>query len=93
MAVVFFFPFFLFFFFLCLAGSNVIVDMLFETNSNNDSYEIGPYVLNRTVHPGSGRVKFSFRQTGDSEIEGMLEAYRNPSLMYCLNVALGGRAL
>ena len=75
-------------------GSNVIVDMLFETNSNNDCYEVGPYELNRAVAEGSDRVQFSFKRTGDAEIEGMLKAYRNPSLMQCLKVALGGhRAL
>ena len=72
-------------------GSNVIVDMLFETNSNNDRYEVGPYVLNRAVAQGSDRVQFSFKRTGDAESEGMIEAYRNPSLMHCLKVALGGR--
>lgn len=74
-------------------GSNVLVDMLFETNSDNDKYQLGPYTVQKEVFCDEksptdvGKIVFTFNTNGNTNMDELMESYYNPSMLNCLKVA------
>eukprot|EP00040_Diaphanoeca_grandis_P023643 m.128884 g.128884 ORF g.128884 m.128884 type:complete len:432 (+) comp29359_c1_seq2:252-1547(+) len=69
-------------------GSNIIVDMLFGTNSDNDRYDLGPYIVTKVQSETCVYFNFDLQSNNEEDLTKMLGEYYNPSLIRCFQVVL-----